>query len=207
MNTETSNPGASQHSEWAEDVGDAPTGDVDQAGPAQPDSAGEGDTSATEDRTRPAPRFDRVQVVIVALIGLAMVFFVRGWTLGVTGEDRYDLGRDIESVSPTPDALQAGARESVFVDLAPGYTGVLTIDDVTLQTVEIGDVVVEPGTQVELPPATIFEPGNATLTFTPQAGSAFPDFAPGEHRVKVTYWLATEDPSRARTWEWEFNVS
>jgi hypothetical protein len=97
----------------------------------------------------------------------------------------------------------------VFVDLNNTYTGVLVIDGVELETVDlsdIGSVSVEPGQQVDIPPATVYEPGNATLTYTPSEGAAIETFETGLHRVQVIYWPLEEDRSRARLYTWTFNV-
>ena len=57
-----------------------------------------------------------------------------------------------------------------------------------------------------LPPATIYEPGNATLTFTPSAGAPVEEFAEGHHEATVVFWRIDDGPARARSYSWSFNT-
>lgn len=150
---------------------------------------------------------DRVQLAIVAMIGLMFVVFLRGVSLGQTGADRYTLGAHIESVDPNPNSEQVTARAPIRVDLDEGYYGVLTIDGTELETADIRDFQAQdPGVQVTLPPVTIYAEGPATLTFQPQSGSAIEKFNPGIHEVTVRYWKLTDGAARARSYTWTFEV-
>ena len=136
----------------------------------------------------------------VVLIGYALV-------RAVTGDEATDLPAAVESVSPVPSAVQVPQQSQVVVDLDSGYEGRLVVDDVALDTVrldELGSVDVEPGEQVDVPPGAVFEPGNATLTFTPAEGAPVERFTPGNHMVTVIYWLSEEGPTRARSFSWSF---
>ena len=76
----------------------------------------------------------------------------------------------VEDVTPVFGAIQVPQQTTVVADLAGGYVGYLVIDGVELPTIRLDDFGsqdVEPGEQVEFPPGARFEPGNATLTFTP----------------------------------------
>ena len=57
-----------------------------------------------------------------------------------------------------------------------------------------------------LPPTTIYDPGNATLTFDPSDKSQIPDFTQGEHVVRVIFWKLTEGRGHSRSYTWTFNV-
>lgn len=154
-------------------------------------------------------RIDPGVVVACLVLALGLVFVFRGLSVGVTGEDRSPLPQAVESVAPVPEASQAFSRTSVFVDLIGGYTGELTIDGVTIQTVALEDVrAANPvsGQQVELPPVTIYESGNATLTFTPSAAAPIDEFTDGLHTVRLSYWPVTEGRQAARTFTWTFTV-
>lgn len=120
-----------------------------------------------------------------------------------------DLPGAIESVSPVPGAVQVLAQTQVIVDLVPGYEGRLVIDREEFGTIrldEIGSPDVEPGAQVDVPPGVVFEPGNATLTFTPGEGAPIERFEPGNHTVSVIFWRTEEGPSSARSYAWSFQA-
>jgi hypothetical protein len=138
-----------------------------------------------------------------------VVILVTGVFAGVTGDERNGLPAAVESVNPVPEATQTLSQSSVFVDLLPEHYGRLAIDGTEIETVNIADIVTGPteaGTQVELPKTTIYEPGNATLTFTPSDGAPIEQFTTGRHTVKLTYWSLADGPAKARTYTWTFDV-
>ncbi len=154
-------------------------------------------------------RLDRSVVVVCAIVAAGFVLALNGVLSGVTGDERANLPPVIESVNPVPEAVQVLSQSNVFVDLAPDYTGVLVIDGTEIETRnvdEIGSLRVEPGQQVDLPPVTIYEPGNATLTFTPTDDAPIQEFLEGEHRVQVIYWRIDEGRQRSRSFTWTFSV-
>ena len=53
---------------------------------------------------------------------------------------------------------------------------------------------------------TVYEPGNATLTFTPSSGALIREFSEGEHRATVVAWRIDESRQFARSYSWTFNV-
>jgi hypothetical protein len=154
-------------------------------------------------------RVDKTMVIVSLVIGLGLALVTRGLMVGVTGDDRVDLPERIEEVVPVPDAEQALSQSSVFVDLVSGHTGVLIIDGVEIETVDVSEIAddgVQPGQQVSVPAATVYEPGNATLTFTPGDTAVITEFAEGEHRATVLYWRLDETRRQARRFSWTFNV-
>ena len=81
------------------------------------------------------------------------------------------------------------------------------IDGLELETVNVEDVQnATPGKQVTLPPTTIYEPGNATLTFDPSENAAITDFSQGVHVVTLLYWPLLEGRTSARSFSWTFEV-
>ncbi|HQV56637.1 MAG TPA: hypothetical protein PKV27_01405 [Ilumatobacteraceae bacterium] len=150
--------------------------------------------------------------VNVGLIVASLIIAV-GLTLVVWGLNSADtsqaktLPANIESIDPVRSAVGVPAQTRVFVDLAAGYTGVLIVDGVELPVVNI-DSIGKPkaGEQVVLPPETIYEPGNATLTYTPTAGAPIEKFAEGQHTATVIYWKVTESRAQASTFTWTFQV-
>lgn len=176
---------------------DAPehTDDSDVAEPVPP----------TGRRRRP----DRTTVLMILLLLVGSLLVTRGLLVGITGDERADLPPYVESVEPVPEAVQVLNQSNVFVDLETGYTGVLVIDDIEIETInidELGRTDVEPGQQVELPPVTRYEPGNATLTFTPSSTAPITQFVDGEHTVEVIYWRIEDGRRFARSYTWTFTV-
>lgn len=154
-------------------------------------------------------RGDKSVVAMAVVVALGFALVVRGVLVGVTGDERAGLPAAIESLNPVPGAVQVLRQSSVFVDLAPGYTGTIAIDGTTIETVNIEDYRprdIQPGQQIDLPAVTIYEPGNATLTFHPGSDAPIRQFDEGEHRVVLSFWLVTDGPERARTYTWTFNV-
>lgn len=153
-------------------------------------------------------KIDRTLLLVSFGVAVGIMLVIRGVLVGVTGDARSDLPDQIERVDPVPDAVRVLAQTQVFVDLAAGYTGRLIIDDVEIETIGIDEIneTVEPGQQVVLPPATIYEPGNATLTFTPTAGAPVEEFGEGLHEATVIFWPIEEGEARARSYRWTFNT-
>ena len=113
----------------------------------------------------------------------------------------------VESIDPVRGARQVPSQTAIVVDLSTGYTGVLVIDGLELETVNVEDVQnATPGKQVTLPPTTIYEPGNATLTFDPSENAAITDFSQGVHVVTLLYWPLLEGRGSARSFAWTFEV-
>lgn len=147
--------------------------------------------------------------LLLASLGIAVgvLAIVFAFVTATDGSD-VDLPEGLERVSPVPDAPQSLAQTQIIADLADGYIGELTIDGTAFETVrldEVGRLDVEPGAQVELPPGTVYEPGNATLTFTPSEESEIERFGSGRHQVTLVYWPIEEGRRAARTFIWYFS--
>jgi hypothetical protein len=154
-------------------------------------------------------RLDKVVVIACFFLAIGVAFVARGLLVSVTGDDRSPLPANIEQVNPVPEAVQALSQTQVFVDLADNFTGVISIDGIEIDTVSIRDVATDnpqPGQQTSLPPVTIFEPGNATLTFVPSSGAPIESFSQGVHTVVLRYWNVEDGENTARTYTWTFNV-
>ncbi len=141
------------------------------------------------------------------MIALGCVLVVVALARSVTGDEVTNLPSAIEEITPAPDAEQVLQQTNIVVDLADGYEGRLVIDDIALPTIrqnELAPADVEPGAQVTVPPGVVFEPGNATLTFTPGGDGPIETFEPGPHTVTVIYWKTVEGEERARSYTWTF---
>ncbi len=149
------------------------------------------------------------QLLVVSLaIAICLVAIGVALSISITGRAAENLPAVIEQIDPVPAAVRVPSQTSVFVDLLAGYTGVLVVDGLELKTVNIEDLQDKnkPGQQITLPPTTIFEPGNATLTFKPADGADIKDFSQGEHVVHVIYWKLAEGRNSAQSFTWSFNV-
>ena len=142
------------------------------------------------------------------VIALCIVAIGFALSLAVTGNEGAHLPKYIERIEPVAGATQTPAQASVIVDLVAGYEGVLVIDGLELETVNLGDLrdQTTPGQQVTLPPTTVYEPGNATLTFDPSPDSSITTFSQGQHTVQVIYWPTVEGRGSARSYSWSFEV-
>jgi hypothetical protein len=156
------------------------------------------------------PHLDSQQrrlLVCSLVIAIGLVLVILGFQSSVTGRKALALPPTIENIDPVRGAVRVPAQTAVFVDLLAGYTGVLVVDDVELQTVDPNDLKAGPGgQQVSLPPTTIYERGNATLTFVPAEGAPIESFTQGTHTATVIYWKVLESRQRSQSYTWTFSV-
>jgi len=181
------------------------TGDTDLAVTA--DAAKSSELSPLDER--PAPRrrrVDRGLLVASLVIASGTVLVVWGLFVAVTGDEGVDRPAAIETLTPVENAIQVLQQEPVIIDLEFGYEGTLTIDGVDLPTTRIGEIDVEPGEQLDLPPTAIFDPGNSIISFQPVDGAAIESFSAGVHQVRLVYWRIEEGPDAARSYTWSFNA-
>lgn len=165
----------------------------------------------------PVDQQQRRLLLVSLVIAAGLVMVIIGFMSSVTGRKALALPATIENIDPVRGAVRVPAQTEVFVDLLPGYTGVLVIDDIELETYDPNPpqgtnttgttIQVVPGQQVSLPAATIYERGNATLTFVPTEGAPIESFAQGNHSVTVIYWkIIGGSRQRAQSYTWTFSV-
>ena len=125
-----------------------------------------------------------------ALVLLGIGFFVVAGMFGVTNDGTVKAEEGLEMVQPV-DRAEAQARQiAVMADLAPGFAGVLSINDVTI-----------PDNQLEP------DDGNNRLTFRPAAGKALSALNGRENCATVTYWrIDLGSSSAGPSYRWCFNV-
>jgi hypothetical protein len=166
--------------------------------------------TALVERPKRRRKIDKQLVVVSLVVAIGLVLVARGLAVGITGDERSDFPDEIVEVDPVPEAVQVLSQTRVFVDLEFGFTGVLVIDDTELPTVDVGELAqdqnLQPGQQIDLPPETIYEPGNATLTFIPSDDALITEFDSGQHRAQVIYWKIDEGRQRPRSYSWTFTV-
>jgi hypothetical protein len=159
-----------------------------------------------------APKRRLIAVSLVIGVGLLMVLL--GFQASVTGKKALALPPTIEDIDPVRGAVRVPSQTAVFVDLLAGYTGVLVVDDIELKTVDPNDLndpnspsaAAAGGQQVSLPATTIYERGNATLTFVPTKGAPIESFTQGTHTATVIYWKVLESRQRSQSYTWTFSV-
>lgn len=158
----------------------------------------------------PAPqarrRLDKGLLIASLVIAAGVVLIIWGMTSAFTGDDGVERPAEIETLSPVENAVQVLQQEQVTVDLVFGYEARLEIDGVELPTELLGQVEVEPGAQIDLPPVAIFDPGTGIISFQPTDGAPIEEFTEGRHEAKITYWKADEGEDSARSYRWTFNV-
>jgi hypothetical protein len=167
-----------------------------------------GDVASPEEPT-PTPRRRRIDKGLLAaslVIAAGIALIAWGMLSALTGDDGVDRPDEIEALSPVENAVQVLQQEQVMVDLVFGYEARLEIDGVELPIELLGQVEVEPGAQIDLPPVAIFDPGTGILTFQPTDGAAIEEFTEGRHEAKITYWPSDEGEENARSYRWTFNV-
>jgi hypothetical protein len=165
----------------------------------------------TPDGARPSwyRRLDKKLVLASAVIALGLVLIGYALTSAVTGNEAAHMPAAVEELTPVFDAMQVPQQATVVADLAAGYEGRLIVDGVELPTIrqdQIGNIDAKPGEQVAVPPGAIYEPGNATLTFTPGDDQAVDNFDVGRHTVTVVFWKILEGPGAARSYTWSFTT-
>jgi F0F1-type ATP synthase membrane subunit c/vacuolar-type H+-ATPase subunit K len=154
-------------------------------------------------------RLDKKLILASAAIAVGLVMIGYALTSAVTGNEAAHMPAAVEEVTPVFDAMQVPQQATVIADLAAGYEGRLIVDGVELPTIrqdQIGNIDIKPGEQIAVPPGAIYEPGNATLTFTPGDGQAIDNFDEGRHTVTVIYWKILDGPDVSRSYSWSFTT-
>ena len=158
----------------------------------------------------------RLRLACSLVIAAGVVMVIIGFRSSVTGRAALALPPTIEDIDPVRGAVRVPSQTEVFVDLLAGYTGVLVIDGIELKTVDPNDLQSQtdsstaiqqvPGQQVSLPATTIYERGNATLTFVPTKGALIESFTQGTHTATVIFWKVLESRARSQSYTWTFSV-
>jgi hypothetical protein len=150
---------------------------------------------------------NRQKLVVSTGVGIGLFLILTGVRSAETGRDAQRLPDVIESINPGP-GDEVLRQSQVFVDLVEGYNAELIIDGITLETTRLDELSAEanakPGSQVNIPPTAIYDPGNFTISFLPQDGAAIEGFEQGDHRATVVYWKVTDDKSKSKSFSWEF---
>lgn len=156
---------------------------------------------------RHVPRRYNMRLLVCSfLLALGVVVVSLGVLRGLTGAARENLPALVQGVDPLPDSQTVPDQTRIFVDLQAGFTGVLVVDGTELETVKLSELQAVPGQQARAALTTVYEEGNATLTFQPTPGAPIESLTQGVHTVKVLYWKVTEDRNSGRAYSWTFTV-
>lgn len=125
-----------------------------------------------------------------ALILLGLGFFALAGVFGETSDGSVKAEEGLEAVQPVNRAEAQARQIAIVADLAPGYLGVLTVNDITI-----------PDNQLEQ------DDGNNRLIFRPGAGKAVTALNGRENCASVSYWRVELGSSTAGPpYRWCFNV-
>lgn len=151
------------------------------------------------------------RLIVSFAFATGVTLIVLGVLWSRTGRDSLNFPDAIESTSPAPGDRQVLRETSVEVKLKGGYSARLTIDGVALDTINLDEFLQtvgapEPGEQVQLPAAAIFDASNARITFQPSDDAQITEFNTGIHNATVTFWKTIEGERTADSFSWSFEV-
>jgi hypothetical protein len=129
-----------------------------------------------------------VAITVLVVVNLG-VFLLNQTNTDPTGPRA--LPADIQAVSPRPGGL-TGLVDTVTVDLADRYSGVLVIDGIEIPEDQLDRVV-----------------GIQTVSFRPGAGKELTRFRTGTNTVVVKYWngRVVDRPKNPYSYSWSFRAS
>lgn len=152
-------------------------------------------------------------VVLSALLALGVALILVGVSSSSTGRSQSRLPAEIEEIRPSLGDKVLNQAD-IQVDLAPGYTGRLIVDDIPFPTVSTaadepaGESGSAPTTTLALSPDDVrFDAGNNVLSYQPRPGGSIERFGSGRHLVKVVYWKIVEGEKSSLSYTWYFDVT
>ena len=117
-------------------------------------------------------------------------FFALAGVFGETDDGSVKAEEGLEAVQPVNRAEAQARQIAVVADLAEGYAGVLSLNDITI-----------PDNQLEP------DDGNNRLIFRPGPGKVITELNGRENCASVTYWRVSLGASTAGPpYRWCFNV-
>jgi hypothetical protein len=128
----------------------------------------------------------RDRLLITGAIGLAAVALVVAVAVG--GDSGECPGKPAAIESLTPGCGDAALQlDVVAVDLAPGYEGELTINDIAV-------------------PVRVVSSLNR-IEYRPGVGREIERLMPQVNRARVTYWRSAQGRDQSSTYAWSFRVT
>lgn len=152
-------------------------------------------------------------VVLSALVSLGLALIIAGVQGSVTGREQSRLPDEIEQIQPALGDKVLN-QANIVVDLMPGYSGRLIIDDLAFPTVSTaeaepsGESASAPTTTLPFnPDAVRFDAGSNTLSYQPRPGGTIERFDVGRHTAKVIYWKIVDGETSSFSYFWYFDVT
>jgi len=151
------------------------------------------------------------KILISGVVGIGLAFIIFGFNAATTGRDAQQLPAAVERMSPGP-GDQVPQQSQIVVDFVDGYDAILIVDNLELPKTRLDELTAQgnslrPGSQVNIPPTAIYDPGNYVISFLPQPGAPFERWTQGEHVAEVVYWKIAEGRSTARSFRWTFEAN
>ena len=126
----------------------------------------------------------RIIISIVAAVAVAGIW----WAFAASAPPKKVVRAGIEAVSPPEGDLDL-RQVQVGVDLAPGYTGMLYLDNAEIPEDDLQRV-----------------PAVNTITLKPQNDSPYRQLSPGRHIASVVYWPIAVGRSQEQRYTWRFSL-
>ena len=130
-------------------------------------------------------------IVLSVLVACAVVGIGLAFTMNEEGGQPVVKDSAVTRVFPEP-GDQALRQDTIYVELAIPYTGVLRVDD----------------TEIPEDQLTRIQVGSATrVSYTPGPGTETGALRAGRHRVTAIFWENSKTRNEARTFAWNFSVA
>jgi hypothetical protein len=132
----------------------------------------------------------RLLILIVAVLAIGAIVFAA--QLAQTGDDGRELvltGQDVERLIPARNS-EILAQESVGIDLAPGYTAVLSLNGVEIPEDQLNR-----------------RAGINEILYRPREDGAAVEYDAGENCLVASVWPVAGTRAEARPVSWCFNVT
>lgn len=156
-------------------------------------------------------KIDKPLLIVSFGVAIGLVLIGWGFNSATTGRAAQNIPKVIERITPGPND-QVVLQAQVIVDFISGYQASLSIDGIDIPTTRLDQLSdsstpPRPGSQLDIPPTAIFDPGNSVISFQPQKGAVVESLTQGMHSATVTYWKIVDGPTKSQTFSWTFQAN